>query len=95
MRKFGKDKPELMAFTLGDSEKVYTIPLAASMPATLILEMQESYKGGNEAAFKFQLELLRKYIGDEAVDQLTAQDVRDIIDAWADESSKQGATPGE
>lgn len=94
MRKFGKDKPELMSFMLGDSEKVYTIPLAGSMPATLILEMQESYKGGDAAAFKFQVELLRRYIGD-AVEELTTSDVREIIVAWGEESSKQGATPGE
>lgn len=94
MRQFGKDKPELMSFKLGDSEKVYTIPLAASMPATQILCMQKAYKEGDAAALEFQIEMLRKYIGDIA-DDLTAGDVRDIINAWGVESSKQGAEPGE
>ena len=94
MRQFGKDKPELMSFKLGDSEKVYTMPLAASMPATLILQMQKSYKADDATAFEFQIEMLRKYIGD-VVDELTAGDVRDIINAWGIESSKQGAEVGE
>ena len=59
MRKFGKDKPELMSFMLGDSEKVYTLPLAASMPATLILQMQKSYKTDDATALEFQIEMLR------------------------------------
>ena len=94
MRQFGKDKPELMSFKLGDSEKVYTLPLAASMPATLILQMQKSYKTDDATAFEFQIEMLRKYIGD-VVDELTAGDIRDIINAWSIESSKQGAEVGE
>lgn len=94
MRKFGKDKPELMSFNLGNSKKVYNIPLAASMPATLILKMQEAYKEGEAAAFAFQLDLLKKYIGD-AADNLTAGDVRDIFNAWAADSAEQGAEPGE
>ena len=94
MRKFGTDKPELMSFTLGDSDKVYKIPLAASMPGSLMLEMKEAYEEGDVAAFKFQIELLRRYIGD-VVDKLTAGTIRDIIEAWGIESSEQGATPGE
>lgn len=94
MRKFGKDKPELMNFTLGDSKKVYSIPLAASMPATLILEMQKAYKEGEVEAFEFQIKLLKKYIGD-AADELTAGEVRDIFDAWAEDSKEQGAEVGE
>lgn len=94
MRKFGTDKPELMSFTIGDSDKVYTIPLAASMPATLLSEMQQISKEGDEAAFKFQLDMLRKYIGN-AVDKLTALDVKDLFDAWVEESNKQGAEVGE
>jgi len=94
MRKFGTDKPELMSFTLGDSSKVYNLPLAASMPATKLSEMQQISKEGDEAAFAFQLNLLRDYIGD-AVDTLTAGDVKAIYEAWVEESSKQGAEVGE
>lgn len=94
MRKFGVDKPELMCFTLGESDKVYTMPLAASCPAALILDLQESYKEGDAEALRFQIEMLRIYIGD-VVDTLTAGDIRDIFIAWGAESSEQGAEPGE
>ena len=36
MRKFGTDAPEFLEFTLGDSEKVYKMPLAASMPMDML-----------------------------------------------------------
>lgn len=94
MRRFGVDKPELMEFQLGDNEKVYTLPLAASMPATLILEMSESSKKGEEELFRFQVEMLSRYIGD-AVDELTAGDIRNILLAWQAESTGQGAEVGE
>ena len=95
MRKFGTDKPELMSFKLGDSEKVYTIPLAASMPAVILQEMQKVSSKGEGEVFDFQLDLIRKYIGDKAADTLTAGDVRDIMNAWAEESTQQGAEVGE
>lgn len=94
MRKFGIDKPELMAFTIGESEKVHKIPLSASMPAEELLELQEAYNEGDAAALRYQLKLLRKYMGD-AADKLTAGDMKEIFDAWAEESTQQGAEPGE
>lgn len=93
MRKFGTDKPDLMEFQIGDSDKVYTIPLAASMPAAELIKMSELADNDTEA-FKFQFELLKKYMGD-AADDLTATEVRDIINAWYEESEKNGADPGE
>lgn len=94
MRKFGKDKPELMSFTFGDSKKVYNIPLAASVPAPIILEMNEEYKKGDMEAFAWQVKFLRKYVGD-LVDEMTTGDIKDIFDAWMMESSGQGAEVGE
>lgn len=94
MRKFGTDKPDLLQFQLGDSDKVYTIPLAASMPANELIEMGE-VENNNTEAFKFQYRLLKKYIGD-AADTLTAGDVRDIFQAWREASEgEQGADVGE
>ena len=90
MRKFGTDKPEFMAFTLGDAKKVYKMPLAASMPADAILGLQEAYNAGSAEAFRYQIELLRKYIGD-AAGKLTAGDIGDIFRAWEEESAGQGA----
>lgn len=94
MRKFGKDKPELMSFTFGSSNKVYNIPLAASVPAPIILEMNEEYKKGDMEAFAWQVKFLRKYVGD-LVDKMTTGDIKDIFDAWMVESSGQGAEVGE
>lgn len=93
MRKFGTDKPDLMEFQIGDSDKIYTMPLAASLPAKLLVEMGELGDNDTEA-FKFQYKLLKRYIGD-AADDLTAGDVRDIIAEWYKESEKQGADVGE
>jgi len=94
MRKFGTDKPDLMKFQLGDSDKVYTIPLAASMPANVLIEMGEVEDNSTEA-FKLQFRLLKRYIGD-AADDLTAGDVRDIFEAWREASEEeQGAEAGE
>jgi hypothetical protein len=93
MRKFGTDSPELMRFQLGDSDKVYTMPLAASLPSKFLVEMEE-IEDNNVEAFKFQLKVLKTYIGDVA-DELTAKDIGEIFTAWYEESEKQGADVGE
>ena len=94
MRKFGVDKPQMMSFTLGDSDKVYSIPLAASLPITALADMQAAQEAGDVELFNYEVRLLRTYIG-EAVDTLTVGDIRDIFEAWTAESSEQGAEPGE
>lgn len=94
MRNFGTDAPEFMAFTLGDSDEVYKLPLAASMPMTMLLEMQEAASKGDAEALKYQFDLLHRYLGERA-DTLTVGEVRDIYAAWNEESVKQGATVGE
>lgn len=93
MRKFGKDKPDLMEFQIGDSDKVYALPLAASLPAPMLIEMSECSDDDTEA-FKFQYRMLKKYMGED-VENLTAGDIRDIINEWYKESEKQGADAGE
>lgn len=90
MRRFGTDKPEFFSFQLGDSDEVYKIPLAASMPNSVLLKMDEAGDG----SYKMQLDMLRQYIGD-IVDDLTPGTTRDILLAWQEESAKQGAEPGE
>ena len=92
MRQFGIDNKEFFEFKLGDSEEVYKIPLAASMPVNLLLEMQDADK--NDKGFEVQLKMLKKYMGD-VVDELTANTCADILKAWADESKTQGASVGE
>lgn len=94
MRKFGTDKQEFMAFTLGNAKKEYKLPLAASMPADELLELYAAYQEGEREAFESQMKLLHRYIGD-AASKLTAGDVRDIFEAWTEDSGEQGAEPGE
>lgn len=99
MRKFGNDAPEFMSFTLGHTgKKVYKMPLAASMPMTIAVRFSEiaalpEDQQGVES-IKFQLEVLRRYVGD-AADDLTASQVAEIFEAWGEESSEQGASLGE
>ena len=98
MRKFGNDAPEFMSFTLGNSKKVHKMPLAASMPMSVavrfaeIAALDDDAQGAESA--RLQLDLLRRYIGEEA-DELTSAQVAEIFNAWAEESNDQGATPGE
>jgi len=94
MRHFGKDVPQHLEFTLGDSETVHRLPLAANMPLEELCELQEAANVGGTTVLRFQVELLRRYIG-EAADGLSAGDVNAIYTAWNEESAKQGATAGE
>lgn len=94
MRKFGKDAPEFLEFTLGDSKTVHKLPLAASMPMDTLIEFQEATAKGGAESLKFQMDLLRRYIGD-AADTLTAGDMTAIYSAWNEESAKVGASVGE
>lgn len=94
MRQFGKDKPEFMCFTLGNSKKVYKLPLGTSLKASEISAMYDAYKDGDKTAFDWQFGFIRKYIGDVA-DELTTKDVVDIIQAWQEETAHTGATVGE
>lgn len=92
MRKFSTDAPEFFSFKIDDSDKVYKVPLAASMPAGILLSMQDADQGGD--SFRAQMNMLRRYMGDD-VDELTAQTISDILQAWAEASKDQGATVGE
>jgi len=98
VRKFGNDSPEFMEFTIGKSKKVYRMPLAASMPMSVAVKFAEIATLDDDAqgaeSAKLQLNLLRRYVGDEA-DELTSAQVAEIFNAWAEESNAQGATPGE
>ena len=87
MRTFGNDSPQFFAFKLEGSDDVYEIPLAASLPMSVLIEI-------DDADAKVQLGFLRRYMGDKA-DELTVEQFRDIFAAWVEESAKQGATLGE
>jgi len=94
MRKFGTDAPEFLEFQLGEGDEIYRLPLAASMPMEKMVGLQEAVNKGQAESLRYQLDLLRGYIGD-AADALTAGDMTAIFTAWSEESAKQGATPGE
>ena len=92
MRTFGKDAPEFFCFQIADDKKVYKVPLAASMPYSVLKRMQEA--SGDESKFDTQVEMLRKYMGD-VVDELDAITLSNILKAWAEASGGQGAEVGE
>lgn len=92
MRSFRNDAPEFFCFQIADDKKVYKIPLAASMPYSLLKKMQKAE--GDEGKFDAQVEMLRKYVGD-VVDELDAMTLGKILKAWAEASNKQGAEVGE
>lgn len=92
MRKFGKDAPELFSFQIQGDKKVYKIPLAASLPYSILRKMQ--LHSNDESEFDVQVEMLRKYMGD-VVDELDTITLSDILKAWGKASSDQGAEVGE
>ena len=92
MRQFGKDAPDFFCFQIKGDKKTYKIPLAASMPYSILKQMQDHSNAPDE--FDVQVDMLRKYIG-SVVDELSATTLSDILKAWSEESSKQGATMGE
>ena len=92
MRKFGKEAAKVFEFQIEGSEKVYAIPLAASLPSAELLQLQEADEKGE--GFLAQREMLRKYMGD-IVDNLSVATLGEILKAWAEESTAQGEDPGE
>lgn len=92
MRKFGKEAAKVFEFLLEGSEKIYGIPLAASLPSGELFDLQKAEEKGE--GFLAQREMLRKYMGD-IVDELTVTTLEDILKAWAEESRAQGEDPGE
>ena len=83
-----------MAFRLGDDETVYTMPLASSLPMSELLALSDAAAKGGPDILRAQLEMLRKYIGEQA-DALTAAEVADIFGAWNEESAEDGASASE
>ena len=86
MRQFATDAPEFFCFQLEGSETVYKIPLAASMPMSMLLKMEDGLMG--------QFEIIKHYMGDGS-EILNVKQVGEIIKAWLDASKDQGATVGE
>ena len=92
MRKFGTDAPEFFSFQIGESKKVYKLPLAASLPHKHTEALREAE--ANETSYDFWIGFLREHMGD-VVDELTEQTLADILKAWDEKSNKQGASVGE
>ena len=92
MRQFGKDAPDFFCFQIKGDKKTYKIPLAASMPYSILKRMHDHSNDPDE--FDVQVDMLRKYMG-SIVDELDANTLSDILKAWSDKSLEQGATMGE
>lgn len=86
MRKFGS-KSETFRFQVEGSDKTYEVPLGTSLPVGDLIAMEDG-------TLRSQVEVLRKYAGED-VDGFSAGLVRDILNAWAEESTENGASPGE
>ena len=86
MRSFATDAPEFFCFQLEGDDEIYKIPLAASMPSSIVLKMQDGFEG--------QFSILQKYMG-EGADKVTTKQVGEIITGWLNASKGQGASVGE
>ena len=94
MRKFGTDSPVFFEFGLVGSDETYRLPLVAHLPLSTLAELKEAAEYGGSKLMSFQVELLRRYIGDVA-GTLSAGTVGEIYSAWNEESAKAGASAGE
>ena len=86
MQVFKADSEKYLEFQLTDSDTVYKVPLAGSMPFKTAKLMTEGFEG--------QVEMLRSYIGN-VVDTLPVKVLSDIINTWAEQSKENGTDPGE
>lgn len=91
MRKFGENKVKRFEFQLEGDDKVYSIPLVADMPYSVLDRMRNATE---DESFPVQVEMLRKYMGD-IVDDLSVGMLSEILRAWSEESTKSGASVGE
>lgn len=89
MRTFKIDSPEYYLFRLEGDDKVYKIPLMASMNNREAKAFEDT-----DGDYMSQIEWLRTYLGD-VVDDLSVGVTSDIIKEWASASKDQGASLGE
>lgn len=92
MRKFGQNLTKYFEFQLEGDDRVYGIPLAASMPFGVLEEMSRAANTSEQ--FTAQVKMLREYMGD-AVDKIPVETLSEILKAWAEESNNTGTTVGE
>lgn len=100
MRDFSAKAPEVMEFTLGGGEHVYSLPLAASMPLDVLRKISRAANVENDeqraaASIDAELEIIARYLGEDVAQTLTGEQVNEIFAAWAEESEKAGASTGE
>lgn len=92
MRTFGEVK-KYFEFQIEGDEKIYKIPLASSLPNAMMQMMKEANDRGD--GFSAQLIMLKKYMGDELVDEMSVDMADAILQAWGEASTEQGASAGE
>lgn len=92
MRKFGSKDIEYFIFQLEGDDTVYRVPVAASIPFSILNKMNDTKETGE--GFIAQVDMLRKYMGD-VVDELPTGTLSEILLAWSEESKKAGASVGE
>ena len=86
MRTFGKDTPDFFIFKIAGRKKTYKLPTLASLPYEYNIKLARigslSDQGeANAAALEFQMEILERYIGEDAKDFPTDA-VSDLFTEW-------------
>ncbi|MBR2838983.1 MAG: hypothetical protein IKE55_09385 [Kiritimatiellae bacterium] len=100
MRTFGKDSPRFMEFMVDGDERVYRLPLAASIRADFNLRLFEVARvddpGDREYfAQKLMIDIFTEYLGEEFVASMTTAQMLEIWLAWTEESRRANQEPGE
>lgn len=100
MRTYGKDTPEFFEFKISGKKKTYRIPTQASISYDLTYRMAklaeiEDTAEANAEAMAIQMDILTKYIGEEARDFPT-EAVGALFLDWATYSEEtSGVSAGE
>lgn len=90
--------------TLAGRKAPKRVPLMSSLPVKWVrrankIRRETSSLDEGEAGtlwFDFACDLFADYLGQETVDNMTAQQVNDLFEAWSAENEDQdGANPGE
>ena len=100
MRTFGTDSPELFSFRLEGIDETFAIPLISSLPITMSarfadIAVMEDGDAKNMASLRLELDILRRYLPEDAVESMTASTVGDLFAAWSEASGVEGADSGE
>lgn len=92
-----KDK-RYLTLTMSDGN-TYDLPLAGSMKVKDLRKLLKMTKLPEDEQFEVQVQFLAQYMGENTVDELTSDELRDIYQLWVKASNgnleEDGRTLGE